>query len=273
MYMIDILLSTYNGQAFIEEQLLSILDNTYSDIRILIRDDGSTDNTKNIIAGFAEKYPNKLIVIHDDKGNLGCTKSYEELVRHVSSEYFMFCDQDDYWCRNKITVSLDKLFAIEKIYSKDTPCIVFTDLYVTDKDLNIVHPSFYKASRLNPNVVNNFYQAMAESVAPGCTMIMNRVAIDYILPFPKEVTHDFWVMLLIVKYGKAAFLNSPMIKYRQHGHNTIGATLSGWKYMYGKLKNITKWFKQYRALFLALPFRVNYFKFAYWKLYYIFVRL
>ena len=271
--MIDILLSTYNGQQYIEEQLLSILNNTYSDTRILIRDDGSIDNTRDIIADFAKKYPNKIVVIQDNKGNLGCTKSYEELVKCVSSEYFMFCDQDDYWCSNKIAVSLEKLLAIEKVYSKNFPCIVFSDLYVTDEALNIVHPSFYKATRLNPNVVNSLYQAMAESVAPGCTMIMNRATINYILPFPKEVTHDFWVILLIVKYGKVAFLNIPTIKYRQHGSNAVGATLSGYIYMNSKLRNVIKWVKQYRVLFSALPFRVNYFKFAYWKLYYIFVRL
>lgn len=273
MYKIDILLSTYNGQSFLKEQLLSILGNTYQNIRILLRDDGSIDSTNDIITEFVEKWPSKIIVIRDDKGNLGCTKSYEELVKYVEADYFMFSDQDDYWCSNKIAVSLDRLLALEKEYSKNVPCAVFTDLYVTDRYLNILHSSFYKATRLNPYVINSLYQTMAESVAPGCTMIMNRATLNYILPFPKEVTHDFWVILLTVKYGKVAFLNIPTIKYRQHDNNTIGIVLSGRIYMWVKLKNVAQWFKQYNILFKALPFRINYLKFIYWKLYYVFVRL
>lgn len=76
-----------------------------------------------------------------------------------------------------------------------------------------------------------------------------------------------------MKYGKVACLNVPTIKYRQHDNNTIGSTLAGKIYIYNRLKHVLSWFRVYHDFFAALPFRVNYLKFAYWKLYYIFTRI
>lgn len=271
--MVDILLSTYNGELFLEEQLLSILNNSYKNIRILIRDDGSSDSTKNIINKFVVSNPDKVLLIEDNKGNIGSTKSFEKLMHYVKSDYFMFCDQDDYWCSSKIEISLNNLIALEIKYGENTPCVVFTDLYVVDNKLNKISDSFFKLVGLNPNVVNDLYKAMAMSVVPGCTMMMNRAVLNYIFPIPKTVIHDFWVVVITIKYGKVTYLNIPTIKYRQHSNNSIGLALSGKKNIYNKLKKITQWLQVYYDFFSALPFKVNYAKFIYWKLYYIFMRL
>lgn len=95
------------------------------------------------------------------------------------------------------------------------------------------------------DVVNDLYKAMAVSVAPGCTMLMNKWVLDYTLPIPKTVIHDFWIIVLTAKYGKVACLNVPTIKYRQHGNNSIGSTLSGKKYIYNRLRHVMSWFRVY----------------------------
>ena len=185
----------------------------------------------------------------------------------------MFCDQDDYWCEQKIEISLKRMYELESSSGEKAPCTVFTDLYVVDENLNIVNDSFFKAARMPFDVVNDLYKAMAVSVAPGCTMLMNKWVLDYTLPIPKTVIHDLWIIVLTAKYGKVACLNVPTIKYRQHGNNSIGSTLSGKKYIYNRLRHVMSWFRVYHDFFAALPFRVNYLKFAYWKLYYIFTRI
>lgn len=270
--MIDILLSTYNGEAYLSEQLTSILNNTCRDFRILVRDDGSSDRTVDIVRDFASAYPEKVFLIEDGKGNLGPTKSFEALARCVTSDYFMFSDQDDFWCDRKIEHSLNCLQALERAHEPGTPCLAFTDLYVVDKELHLLNDSFIRSNRLDAGVIGDIHKTLALSVAPGCTMIMNRFVLERVFPFPAEVTHDFWVMILTVRYGAAAFLDEPTIKYRQHGHNVLGARMRG-SYLLSKLSRISSWFRVYGVLFRALPFRVNYLKFIFWKCYYIVVRI
>lgn len=272
--MIDILLSTYNGEKYVEELLESLYKQTYKDINLLIRDDGSTDKTLDVIKRYKDTHP--LFSIHiltDDLGNIGSTRSFEVLMRHSQADYFMFCDQDDVWLPQKVEITLKRMNDLESSLKKNTPCVVFTDLYVVDEKLNIIYDSFFKTIHISCDVVNDLYKALAVSISPGCTMLMNRWILDYVLPIPKSVIHDFWVIVLTVKYGKVSCLNVPTIMYRQHGDNSIGSTLSGRKYICNKFKNLVNWFRVYHDFFVALPFKINYLKFAFWKLYYIFLRI
>ena len=271
--MIDILLSTYNGEKYIEELLDSLNNQTYKDITVWIRDDGSTDKTLDIIKQYRNTHLLPICILTDDFGNIGSTRSFEALMRHSQGDYFMFCDQDDVWLPQKVELSLKRMYELEKSYNKKTPCVVFTDLYIVDEKLNTINDSFFRMMHIPFDVINDLYKAMAISVSPGCTMLMNRQVLDYVLPIPKSVIHDFWVIVLTVKYGKVVCLNIPTIKYRQHDNNSIGSTLYGKKYIYSRLKNFATWIRVYHNFFAALPFRVNYLKFAFWKLYYIFTRV
>ena len=87
---IDILLASYNGEKYIAEQIESILSQTFTDWRLLIRDDGSSDNTPAIIESYAEKYPGKIEVVHDDKGGGNFVKNFFELLGHAEADYVMF---------------------------------------------------------------------------------------------------------------------------------------------------------------------------------------
>ena len=107
MKKIDILLATYNGEKYLQEQIESILNQTYTDFRLLISDDASTDNTIKIIEEYAKK--DKRILTFVQKENLGVIKNFEFLLNKVENEYFMFSDQDDIWMKEKIEKSLAKI--------------------------------------------------------------------------------------------------------------------------------------------------------------------
>ena len=118
---VDILLATYNGERFLQKQIDSILQQTYSNFTIYIRDDGSKDGTIKIIKDYAQKYPNKILFIEDILGNLGVTQNFNELMKYSSANYIAFSDQDDIWLPQKIEKSFDRPFT-GRAFKKLKPC-------------------------------------------------------------------------------------------------------------------------------------------------------
>lgn len=100
--MVDILLASYNGINYIQKQIDSIINQTYQDFLLWIRDDGSTDGTQEVLRKYEENYPGKIHVVEDKKGNLGVRKNFNELLRYSGQDYCMFCDQDDVWLPEKV---------------------------------------------------------------------------------------------------------------------------------------------------------------------------
>ena len=125
MEKVDVLLATYNGEKYLKEQIDSILEQTYSDFRLLISDDGSTDDTRKIL----EEYKNKdsRIQVFFQESNLGVVKNFEFLLKKVESKYYMFSDQDDIWKSEKIEKSLNKI-------QSDNCDLVYSDLEVVDEE-------------------------------------------------------------------------------------------------------------------------------------------
>ena len=100
--MIAILMSTYNGERYLREQIDSLLNQTYKDWKLYIRDDGSTDETISIIESYVNDYPDLIVLLKDDLGNLGSARSFMRILSVVDADYYMFCDQDDVWLPNKV---------------------------------------------------------------------------------------------------------------------------------------------------------------------------
>lgn len=263
---IDILLSTYNGERFLEEQINSILAQTYTDWRLLIRDDGSKDTTAAIIEKYAVQYPDKITWINKDNVcNVGVIKSFEELMCASDADYFMFCDQDDVWLPFKVAETLEKLQSIEQEKGADCPVVVHTDLQVVDGELNKLHDSMFAISKSLPQIIHARIQyALLCNCITGCTLMGNKKAKENALPFPSFIEmHDSWVARKVwLDGGKVDTLFKPTMLYRQHGYNVVGANPSitlkqRWQYL-------KKCYRQYRLLHtrctLIAPFAFLYYK-------------
>lgn len=220
---IDILLSTYNGALFLEEQLNSIINQTFSDWRLIVRDDCSTDTTTKIIKSFVTKYPDKIQLIEDDKKNLGASQSFANLLQHSTSDYIMFSDQDDIWLPDKIEITLKKIKEIEQKVGLNVPVLIHTDMKVVDCNLMCMAPSFWKYQLLDPklNKINNL---LVQNNVTGCTVMINKALKKICRVIPGEAQmHDWWLAMVASCFGKIDFLNNCTVLYRQHGKNDVGA--------------------------------------------------
>jgi glycosyltransferase involved in cell wall biosynthesis len=218
---ISILLATYNSELFLEEQLNSIINQNYSNWILYIRDDNSTDNTKEIIRKYEEDYKN-IVYLKDFEEKRGATMSFLWLLKKVESDYYMFCDHDDVWLPNKIQLTLDKMLESD-IAENKIPIIIHTDLVVVDKNLKLISESFWKYSNLDISDVSYNNLAYANCIT-GCTMMINNSA-KKLINFEENIDfpHDSWIGLL-VSYNNGIILSIeiPTILYRQHENNLIG---------------------------------------------------
>lgn len=223
MNRINIILSTYNGEKYLKEQLDSILSQSFSDFKVLVRDDGSTDNTVAILKEYEKMYPNKISLIEDDEGNLRSTRSFMKLLEYSSDcEYVMFCDQDDVWLPEKIELTLKKIIEMEEEFG-DIPLLVHTDLVVVDESLRIINNSFFNFQKIDP-YRDSFNNLLMQNVITGCTVMINKDLVQKCLPIPDGVIiHDWWAGLVASKFGKIGYLSQATIQYRQHRANVVGA--------------------------------------------------
>ncbi len=223
---VAVLLSTFNGEEFLSEQLDSLLAQSYG-CGIYIRDDGSTDNTGDIVRLYETKYPESVRVVRDDRGNLGYKDSFLCLLSAARAEYYMFCDQDDVWKPDKVEKSLRKILELES-ENPDVPCCVFCNAEVSDANMTVLDSSIWHYSHTNPKYAFNPYDLSVNTIPSfGCTMIFNdaaRAALDYRQGLRNNSPgHDFAVICLCCCYGKVAFIEEPLMLYRRHSANVSDA--------------------------------------------------
>ena len=212
---IDILMATYNGQKYLVEQLDSIINQTYHNWNLLIRDDNSTDKTLEIIQNYHKK-DKRIKILKDNKGNLGIVRNFEELLKSSESEFIMFSDQDDIWVENKLDMYLKM---IEKIKNKGF--MIHSDAILFDKNKsNILKDTFISKKAINRGLENVFFNYFVQ----GATILISKEIKNFILPFPKEVyLHDRYIHLISELFFERIFVNKALIYYIQHGDNQIGA--------------------------------------------------
>ena len=212
---IDILMATYNGEKYLVEQLDSIINQTYHNWNLLIRDDNSTDKTLEIIQNYHKK-DKRIKILKDNKGNLGIVRNFEELLKSSESEFIMFSDQDDIWVENKLDMYLKM---IEKIKNKGF--MIHSDAILFDKNKsNILKETFISKKAINKGLENVFFNYFVQ----GATILISKEIKNFILPFPKEVyLHDRYIHLISELFFERIFVNKALIYYRQHGDNQIGA--------------------------------------------------
>lgn len=219
-----ILMSTYNGELFLEEQINSILNQTYKNFDLFIRDDGSTDNTVKIINNFARKYPNiKIIKDKDkdkdkDKGNMGPKESFMYLLKLVGNgyDYYSYADQDDIWNNNKLERAVSSL----KGLGGTKPKLYLSTYDVVDSSLNLL----FKRN-LHTEIPLTIESTIINRCPSGCTMVYNKALANFIInSTPKSFRmHDFWTLLTAFSVDAEIFIDedSTML-YRQHETNSVG---------------------------------------------------
>ena len=156
---------------------------------------------------------------------MGAKDSFFWLLAHVDAPYYMFCDQDDVWLPFKIETTCKKMKIAEGEHS-DKPVVVNTDLVVVDSNLQVIHPSMWKAARLLPDILkSSFYYLCVCNFVTGCTMMINRKAKEIAFPVSPQATfHDNWIALKVLQAeGLIVPIEEPTVLYRQHAGNVCGA--------------------------------------------------
>ncbi|MDF2942685.1 MAG: hypothetical protein K0S01_1543 [Herbinix sp.] len=225
MSTVAIVMTTYNGEKYVGEQMESILDSSYQDYELFIYDDGSTDGTMSILRSYESQYPTKIHA-YQNVVNLGVTLNFLQALARTTTDYVMFCDQDDIWKTNKIAVTLKRMRHMEAQKGKDTPLAVFTDAIVVDSELNVLKNSFFCAGHLNP-CKTDLPHILMENKLIGCTVMVNatlrKVLQSHNLPNEAKF-HDWWIALIAATFGKIGYVNEGTLLYRQHGGNVVGNT-------------------------------------------------
>ena len=218
MEQIDILLATYNGEKYLKEQLDSILNQTYTNFRLLISDDCSNDNTKVILKEYELK-DSRIKIFYQEK-NMGYIKNFEFLLKNVESDFYALSDQDDIWMPEKIEV------AIKKIKENDAN-LYFSDLKLIDEYGKNIGESFWKEKGFYKKVLKDKTKKglLLNNYVTGCTIVARKELLKEILPIPNDMMHDYWIAIVASKKGKIVYDNVPHIQYRQHGDNQVGSKM------------------------------------------------
>lgn len=221
---VDILLATYNGEAFLAEQIESVLAQGFADWRLLVRDDGSSDGSVAIVRQYISQHPERILLIEDQDAGLGAAGNFARLMEHSRAPYVMLCDQDDVWLSGKIERMLVAIRKLEAEFTAELPLLVYSDLTVVDSELKTIQPSFWRYMLADPVSGNSVNRLMGQNVVTGCASICNRRLIELTLPIPAEaLMHDWWMALVAASMGRLRCLPEATVLYRQHGTNTLGA--------------------------------------------------
>lgn len=222
--MISIAMATYNGELYIEEQLLSILRQTVKVDEIVICDDKSTDRTVEIIKDIIDKYNvSDIVKLTCNRENLGYVRNFRQAIENTTGEFIFLADQDDVWDSNKVQICIRKMTS----GCYDAIC---TNSEFIDENGNIIsNRDKYNINWLLKKPVDgriteiSFHRLVYGNIAQGCTYCFNRKIKDKYLELNcSTISHDYQIMFIASLIGKVAYLNENLIRYRIHNSNAIG---------------------------------------------------
>jgi hypothetical protein len=219
-----ILLACYNGARYVEEQIRSIQAQHFSDWVLIVRDDGSRDDTVEIIQRLTQEDA-RIHLLDDRIGNLGVSGNFSELMQYAlmrEADYVFFSDQDDIWNPDKLGVMLAAMREMEATEGNRLPLLVYSDLAVVDAQKKMIAPSFLKYVKRSP-AHTNLGVLLAQCQVVGCACLVNRAALDLACPVPQGAwMHDWWLAILCAAVGRIGYVEQPLVQYRQHGANVFG---------------------------------------------------
>jgi len=235
---IVIVLASFNGADFLHQQLDSLIAQTESSWSLLIRDDGSTDKSREIIQYYSNR-DDRIHLLTDDRDTTGSALGNFSILLEAAFEsgaaYIFCCDQDDVWEPNKLELVVVRLKQLEGIGR--VPCLVHHDLAVVDQSLELIADSFAELMRLKPGSASNPQRLISRNEITGCALACNRELLGLALPISDQaVMHDWWLGLFAAFFGSLEFMPQCLVKYRQHDKNAIGA-----KSFWHGLNPLTNW--------------------------------
>ncbi len=227
---VTVLMATYNGERYIEEQVDSIMEQDFKDLELLVVDDCSRDEMKEKLLSLKKKYPNRMRVFFRKQNTGSASQNFFRILQAYRqgrfgeiSPYIMCSDQDDIWLPDKVSAALEAMRELEAKREEDTPLLVHGDLTLVDSVGNIICPSMYRFQRLKGTGLS-FNKQLIQNSITGCTVMMNRALLMKMRAIPKKaIMHDWWLGLIAAAFGEIGFMETPHIYYRQHDDNQEGA--------------------------------------------------
>lgn len=227
--LVSIALCTYNGERFLQQQLDSLVNQSYDNLEIIAVDDKSTDNTLAILKMYETKY--KFLKIHQNETNIGFRLNFETALLKCSGEFLALCDQDDIWDLDKIKVQVENINENTLVYH-DSALIDSNGLKL-NKNISDV---------INMYSGNKHHYFLFENCISGHTCLFSRSLLKDLLPLPETVYHDRWLGFIATLRGNVLYLDQTLVDYRQHSSSTTDIL---------RLKNSnrnTEFFKRHRLV-------------------------
>ena len=219
---IDVLMATWNGAQFIGQQLHSLFRQTFQGFQLIVRDDGSSDSTLQIVEQYRRRYSDRVIV-RKNLSRQGACRTFSLLAEESAAPYVAFCDQDDIWREDKLELGYAAAKQVEAEHGVHTPVLVFSDLELIREDGKRLAPSMWKMRHVNPRRAT-LGSMLVQNLVSGCTVLGNRSLLVTGIPIPAEAhMHDFWLGLVAAAFGILHPLDGTTVLYRQHHDNAIGA--------------------------------------------------
>ncbi|MPL79122.1 hypothetical protein SDC9_24997 [bioreactor metagenome] len=229
---ISIAIATFNGEKYIKDQLDSIYTQTLIPDEVIVVDDCSTDRTISILNEYKNTYGLKLYI---NNKNLGLNRNFEKAISLCTSDYIMLCDQDDVWFNHKIETTYNKIKAVEN----NKPTLVSSNCIDVDSNL--------KPIAINKNLkdADSYATTLLGHHSQGCTLMMNKMLVNKILPFPSDVEYiyDLYIGLTAAMIGNKYYIGEPLMFYRHHTSNVLGKDIYYKRTIMERIKN--KYSKQY----------------------------
>lgn len=222
---VAVLLSVYNGERYIKEQLLSLSKQTYDNFTLYVRDDGCKDKTMYIISNFTGL---NIIILQDDFGNVGPAESFLRMLEVVKADIYLFCDQDDYWKNFKIERAVKSTLSFSGFHF--TPYLYHSDLELVSADLDLLRVTFHKNDNVDPCDFILSNKILLQNCVVGCTVAFNKklrdLTIDNLNNNIENIQmHDWWLALHAKYFGAIEYDDVPTVLYRQHSSNVSGSSI------------------------------------------------